>query len=98
MKLIINCLIALALCSCSKDNFEIETETDIYTWNRELYRITPSYKYINNVRISDEPKEEFVSYDVIKLSSQQAQQQQDSLFQASNGKYLYRFKKVSTHK
>lgn len=87
----------MMLCSCGKDSLDISAETGVQTWNRELYRVIPSYKYVNNVRITDEPQEEFISYDVVKLSAQQALQQQDSLFQTSNGRYLYRFKKVVAH-
>jgi len=72
----------------------MESQNAIYTWNRELYHVTPTYKYINNVRITAEPMEKFISYDVIKLSSKQAQNQQDSIFQNSNGRFLYRFKKM----
>lgn len=86
---------ALTLYACNKESLDMVVEAKSYTWNRELYHITPSYKYVNNVRISAEPLEQFVSYDTVRLSSQQAQQQQDSLFQASKGKYIYRFKRIS---
>lgn len=98
MRFIISCLLTLLVCSCSKERLTMTSSNEVHTWNRELYRLTPSYNYINNVRISTEPLEKFVSYDIIKLSSQQAQYQQDSLFQASKGRYLYRFKKISTPK
>lgn len=95
MNFITSCLIALLVCSCSKESLNITRQAGTYTWNRELYRVTPSYKYINNVRITGEPNEQFISYDLIELSAQQAQHQQDSLFKASKGRYLYRFKKVN---
>lgn len=94
MKYIIGFLTVSILLSCGKDELDLASENGKYTWNRELYKVTPTYKYVNNIRIEDDPVEEFVSYDIVHLSSMEAQNQQDSLYQNSGGKYLYRFKTV----
>lgn len=94
MKYIIGFLTVGILLSCGKEELDLAAENGTYTWNRELYKVTPTYKYINNIRIEDDPVEEFVSYDIVHLSSMEAQNQQDSLYQNSGGKYLYRFKMV----
>ncbi|QNL48388.1 hypothetical protein H8S90_16515 [Olivibacter sp. SDN3] len=94
MRYTIGVLIACLLISCSKKELDSSMASEVHKWNRELYKVNTPYQYINDVKVSGNPIEEFVSYKIIYLNSKQAQKQQDSLFQTSNGKYIYRFKRV----
>lgn len=98
MKHIIVFFILGMLFSCSKDEIDFATEDGKHAWNRELYKVTPSYKYVNNIRIESDPTEKFIAYDIVHLSSIEAQNQQDSLYKTSAGKYLYRFKMIREEK
>jgi|SRR5688500_11424026 len=94
MKHVIGFFIISMLFSCGKDEMDFTTENGTRTWNRELYKVTPTYKYVNSIRIESDPTEEFISYDIVHLTSLEAQNQQDSLYRSSAGKYLYRFKMI----
>ncbi len=81
--------------SCKHEQNDVLPEHQIYSWNRELYQLTQTYQNINGVKISNGQTEKLIDQHAVKMTSKQAQNQQDSLFQGSKGKYMYRFIRTS---